>query len=718
MLKCELSLFVGYSLMITAAAQAQTSPALGGRPAQAEQPVDGRPPSSDPKAPVQDGGVVDIVVTAQKRSESLQRVPAAVSVLDDERLTDLGVTSLTQIGNLAPGISVVPTRTQAFIFIRGVGQTLTSPNADAAVAVNLNGVYQPAEMAGTAFFDVERVELLPGPQGTLYGRNSTGGVVNIASRMPGPDFAAGGFVEIGNYQRRQIVLGVDLPLTATLRSRTAGTIVRHDGYFNNGEDDQRTAAIRQTLVWQPASGTTMTGVATYTHDGGIGNVFQNLPAVECGNRCSTFDPRALGYFNRADTFQGSIQLDQEITDRITLTYIGGYNRLKLKVKNSIWTGPPLAPLIFDERINIQSHELRLNTDLGRLKGIVGAYYFDQDTFYQNDVRANATQHRINPFDAGSRGTAIFGQATYAVTSGLRATGGLRLSRTVKSIAGVNNLYSAADILVTSRPYSGRSELSQTDWKIGFELDVAAGSMLYGNISTGFTPGGFSTAPLILGNSAAAPFEPVSLQAYVAGLKSRLFDGRLTLNAEGFYYDYRNYQVSARNIATGENTVYNAEKATVYGAQLDMRFAPTSNDDLSFAATILDAKADRLVTPAGRFDGFDLPYSPKWTLNASYQRSFDLAAGDQIRAGVNFKYTSDRWAIYTHLPGFHINANTHTDLTLGYFAAQDSWYLQGFVRNLEDSLVKTACGTAVPGPVGCFFEAPRTYGATIGFRLRP
>ena len=156
-------------------------------------------------------GAPDIIVTAQKKSESLQSVPAAVSVVGNERLESLGVTNLSQIGNLAPGISVTPVRSQAFIFIRGVGQTLTSPNADAAVATNLNGVYLPAEIAGTAFFDVDRVEILPGPQGTLYGRNSTGGVVNIVSRTPGETFAANGLVEVGNYGRVQVVAGVNVP---------------------------------------------------------------------------------------------------------------------------------------------------------------------------------------------------------------------------------------------------------------------------------------------------------------------------------------------------------------------------------------------------------------------------------------------------------------------------------------------------------------------------
>ena len=695
----------------TVSAQSTTG---GAGPAAAQQSnAAGGNATGDPASGVTPG---DIVVTAQKKSESLQRVPAAVSVVGTARLSNLGVTNLSQIGNLVPGISVVPVRTQSFVFVRGVGQTLTSPNADAAVATNLNGVYLPAEIAGTAFFDVDRIELLPGPQGTLYGRNSTGGVINITSRTPKERFGVDGFVEVGNYDRRQLVLGVDVPLGSTLSSRTAGTIIRHGGYFNNGEDDQRTSAIRETLVWRPSGQTTVTGVATYTHDGGIGNLFQNIPSQTACARCADFDPRALGYVNRVNTFEGSLQVDQSLNDALTLTYLGGYSRLKLRVINSIFIGPPLAPLRLDEKIEHQSHELRLAFKSGNLDGLLGLYYFDQDTFYQNDAQPTAAQRLVNPFDAESHGEAVFGQGSYSVQPELRLTAGFRVSRTVKSIDGFNSAFNAAGAQLFLRPFEGRRSLKRFDWKVGFEYDLMPQSMLYANVSTGFTPGGFSTGPAVIGQLPAAPFKEVTLRAYVAGIKNRLADNKLTLNIEGFYYDYKNYQVSARDLLTAQNLIFNASKATIYGAQFDSRFKPARNDDFTLGVTWLHAEADRLRTPVGNYDGFSLPYSPKWTVNAFYQRSFDLTNGAQLRANVNFKYTSGRWALYTHAPGFYIRSNTHTDATFGYYASNDRWYVQAFVRNLEDRLVKTACGNALPGPAGCFFEPPRTYGGTVGFKF--
>ena len=659
--------------------------------------------------------VAEVIVTAQKRSQNIQRVPAAVSVVSNARLTALGVTNLDQLGNTTPGVEIVPLRNQSLVFIRGVGQTLTSPNADAAVATNLNGVYLPAEIAGASFFDVDRVELVPGPQGTLYGRNSTGGVVNITTRTPNNSFGADGFVELGNYDRRQVVLGLDVPITSALSSRTAGTIVDHDGYFTNGEDDEKASAVRETLVWKPSTRTSVTGVATYTHDGGIGDVLQNVPELECGDRCATFNPRALGYYHRDDVFQGSLQVNQELTDALSLTYIGGYNHVTDHEDNALYVGPPPAPYMIREKIGIQSDEFRLNANFRSLQGIAGLYYFNQNTFFETRAQTSPAFIIDNPFSGPSHGEAAFAQGTYSVLPALRLTVGGRYSETVKSIDGFNSNTATSGALLLLRPYDGRSVYDHPDWKVGAEYDLTPRSLLYANVSTGFTPGGFSTAPAVVGQTQAAPFKPVTLLAYTAGTKNRFSQGRITVNLEGFYYDYKNYQVSARDVVTAQNLVFNAAKATIYGAQLDSHFTPTRFDDFSVGATYLHAIANVLVTPTADYNGYQLPFSPDWTLNAFYQRSIDVGNDAQVRAKANFQYTTGRWSIYSHAPGFYINADTHTDLTLGYYAAGDRWYLQGFVRNVENNVVKTTCSNALPGPAGCYFEPPRTYGATLGFK---
>lgn len=657
----------------------------------------------------------EIVVTAQKASERLQAVPAAVTAVAGDRVEKLGITTLTQVANLAPGLAITPVRSQAFIFVRGVGQTLTTPNADPAVAVNVNGVYVPSEMSGSAFFDVERIEVVPGPQGTLYGRNATGGVINLVNRRPGAVYAADGFVEVGNYGRLQALVGADLPITETLAVRATVTRIQHDGYYDTGEADQKTWAGRLTGVWKPTDRTRVSLAFSAAHDGGIGDLQQNIPVQAGGYRHLTFDPKALGYSNDTSNRLTSLEIAQEFGENLTLTYLGGYNTLDEKQRNSIWSGPPPALIVFGLKTASTSHELRLNGQWGQVRAIAGLYAFDIKSRFAVEAHPNAVARNDSAFTASSQGQAAFGQVTYSVAERLRLTGGLRLSHVEKTVAGQNLGYLNGAVTVRA-PYEGSNSLDRTDWRLGAEFDLARESMVYGSIATGFTPGGFSTAPIIVGQLAAVPFKPVYLTAYTAGIKNTLLDGAATLNLEVFHYDYRNYQVSQRNSATGQNNVYTADKATIEGVQVDGRLAVGGHGDITAGVSYLAATMDRIVTPAGDFSGLDLPFAPHWTANLSYRQGFDMPGGASLEALINFQYTSSRWALYTHSPFTQIGANTHTDVSLTYSPQGRRWSAGVWVRNLEDKVVESfGSAGAIPGPTAFFLEPPRTYGARATFK---
>jgi len=147
----------------------------------------GAPPDA---ATIDSDAMPEIVITANKISSSEQSLPSAVTVVSGDQLVAFGVSDLNNVSQLAPSLSIEPVRAATNIFLRGIGSTLTSPNADPAVAVNVNGAYVPSEMSGVSFFDIDRVEVLPGPQGTLYGRNAAGGVINLITRRPGDEYSA------------------------------------------------------------------------------------------------------------------------------------------------------------------------------------------------------------------------------------------------------------------------------------------------------------------------------------------------------------------------------------------------------------------------------------------------------------------------------------------------------------------------------------------------
>lgn len=161
-------------------------------------------------------------------------------------------------------------------------------------------------------------------------------------------------------------------------------------------------------------------------------------------------------------------------------------------------------------------------------------------------------------------------------------------------------------------------------------------------------------PAVIGQVAAATFKPVYLTAYAGGLKNRFFNDLLTLNVEGFYYNYRKYQVSQKNLVTNQNNVYTTDKAEVYGVQFDGHLKPTRHDDLGFGVSLQRARALILTTPAGTFNGYQLPFAPNATMNASWRHTFDLHNGGQIEAFADGQRSSSRWGIYTHSAGTFVS----------------------------------------------------------------
>jgi len=666
------------------------------------------------QATADQGPIEEVVVTAEKTSTTLQRVPAAVTAVSGDELVSQGATGLTSLSQFAPSLDIEPVRTETNIFIRGVGQTLTSPGSDPAVVVNVNGAYVPSEMSGVSFYDISRVEVLPGPQGTLYGRNSVGGVINVITRQPGSSFGGEGFLEYGNFNSIHGFAALDVPLSDNFAVRAAVNVVKHDGYYSNGVDDQDSIGVRLTGVWQPTDKTKIIGIVSYDHDGGLGDVAQNIPPPTGNFWKLGFDPHAAGLKSDFKTVQASLEVDQQLTSNIDLTYIGSFNHLDAFQNTTFWAGPPLTPLIVSQGVTDTSHEARLDATWGRFKNMLGVYYFDSSLPFNGTLYfPPVVSIHQGPISTSSRGEAVFGQTTFEASDDLRFTGGLRYSTSTRTLNGVNTTMIGAFSIVDA--YSGKTTNDHVDWKVAGEYDINPQSMLYANVATGFSPGGFSIASVAIGSTQAAPFLPMRMTGYTIGIKNRFFDDRLTANLEGFAYDYSNYQVSQRNPSTGQNQVYNAKKASSYGAQLELDFSPTPDDLLSFKPAYLSAIAQTLITPAGDFSGEQLPYAPDWTVNASYQHTFHLTDGASITGLVSFQYVDSQWAFYTHAAGGHIPGVTRTDVDLTYHFSDDRWAVSLWGRNLENSLVLTSgISGAAPGPAAFFAAPPRTYGVRVSF----
>lgn len=593
--------------------------------------------AATPAQPTQDDavGLEDIIVTAQRRSESLQRAAVPVSAVSGEDLENAGITETSNLGRLVPSLVVQPTGGTTSFFLRGVGTNSQNSFSENAVAFSFNGVYvgRPTAPAGV-FYDLQRVEVVKGPQGTLYGRNATGGAINVLPNRPELGVYSGqGLVELGNYSAKKASLAVNLPISDTVALRLAGQVVDRDGYISDGYDDDRGEALRASLLFEPSDRWSMTLVADYYNQHGKGSGAVLLPSTRfatppledrisisgasaraavrsfastvfappfCGglgnfiNSGCIAEPKTDGFLdNKFYGVSGTLTGDLGFG---VLTVIPSWRKSDVNYRTYL---PGFAGEVTD-LAEQTSLEVRLaSNEDGRLRYVVGGFYFGEEQNAENFFsQGNISTTRFTP-QLETESLAAFGQLTFDVTDRFRVVAGGRYTREDKeqltSVAAGGLPGPIQPPL--SAPFSGSLSFEKFTWKGGVEFDAGPASLIYANIATGFKSGGFFVA--------APPnntFEPETLTAYTVGSKNRFLDNTLQLNVEAFYWDYTDQQITfvggirASNglFAQGSTTV-NAGKSTIYGVEFDARFAPSPNDLFNINVQYLEGEYDSLIT---------------------------------------------------------------------------------------------------------------------------
>lgn len=583
----------------------------------------------------QSQGLEEIVVTAQRREESLQRAAVAVTAVTGDDLTKTGITETANLGRLVPSLVVQPTGATTSFFLRGVGTNSQNSFAENAVAFNFNGIYvgRPTAPAGV-FYDLERVEVVKGPQGTLYGRNATGGAINVIPKKPVlGTFSGEALFEYGNYDSKKGSLALNIPIGETMALRLAGQIVDRDGFISDGYDDDRGEAFRASLLIQPSDRWSMTLVADYYNQGGKGPGAVLLPerryavpALE--DRVSVSDPRARAAIRQlasgifAPPFCGGPgnfvnsgcvalagtegYLDNEflgVSATVvgdmgfgTLTFIPAYRRSDVDVLTYV---PGFAGTVRDiaEQTSLEVR-LASNEDK-RLRYVLGLFYFGENQVAENFFRqGNIAATRFTP-RLSTESLAAFGQLTFDITDTLRLVAGGRYTKEDKSQQTSISAGGLPGPLAPplSAPFIGDLSFEKFTWKAGIEWDAGPASLVYANVATGFKSGGFFVA-----QPPNNTFAPETLTAYTVGAKNRFFDNKLQLNIEAFYWDYQDQQITfvggvrtAGGIFAQGSTTVNAGKSRIYGAEFEARFAPSRNDLFSLNVQYLNGKYNSLVT---------------------------------------------------------------------------------------------------------------------------
>jgi iron complex outermembrane receptor protein len=673
----------------------------------------------------------EVIVTAQKKEESLQDAPVSVSVLSGADIAAGAIKDPTGVQSKLPGIEFQYAN-EPVLVIRGVGTYNNQPGVDSAVAYVEDGTYLSHTAALTPIlFDIQSIEAVRGPQGTLYGRNSNGGALSITTNKPVLDsWQASASLTAGNYGDVGSQLVLNAPIASTAAVRVAFATDNHEGYFADGSQGANDFAGRLRFLYEPSDALNVLVTADDARQHSLGQGSDYCPENSGYPACASVnksDPYA-GYGPGHQT--GHYMVDNagiyaEINYRMdwaTLTSISNYRRYGLETL-WVWDYVDYEP---DSDNKFFTQEIRLASNSkapGALDWVVGAYYsmewFNALESY-NFFDLPSLRFRWN--DATSTSRAVFAQVDYPIDESLKVTAGLRYTNEVKSQFGSATVYDATGTIPTTVATGAALNQGRVTGKFGLEYNLTAQSMLYASISNGFKSGGVNQVPPGIGLTQI--YQPETVVAYQAGSKNRYDEDRIQLNAEAFYYDYKGYQQYTQESDPTHHfpSVFfiteASQKATFYGGEAEASFLVSSAGQLDLSVTGLHAVFDQFVVGAIDNTGHAVQGAPKYTVGAAYQHTVNCPGGGSLRGRLGTQVLAGHFIANENTPGSYQDTYSTTDATLTYTTPGRSWTLTAFARNLENRAIIESYADPISrgGDIG-FLQAPRTWGATVSWTLR-
>lgn len=734
-MKLKAILFLGVAMMSVAAAHAQ----VDSTPVQAADDT---------------GQITDIIVTAQKRSEVSQKVPITLTVLSSQQIASTSVGSSMDLSRVVPGLVMNKSLGNSLVYLRGVGQPSgIVGGSESPVAVYVDGVYLSSPAAGIfSLNNVDQIAVLKGPQGTLFGRNTTGGVIQVMTRDPGPDTEVEIEAGYGNYETYTSRVRANVPVSDTVSTVLAGSVKRRDkGYVRNvttGNDilDETSYTVQNKWLIEPADGTRLTANLVYDrYDGGEGASYQVAKGYLSPDQVTTYlGPRKVATridgTNKSHLFIGSLKGEHEF-EWATLTAIAARTALKSSVRFS-QTGTPGRPnpgnfpaviLTTPADVKTSTGELQLQAPAGgRFQWILGGFFMrDRNEYslisFQDETFASSIHSIIK-----TTSYAVYGQGTYPLIADIRLTAGLRYTYDHKKIDGETHTGASPSPLLPNK-----KSWRKLTWRLSLDKDLASNLMAFASYNRGFKAGLYNSTSF-----ANPPVNPEVLDAYEAGFKSSLFGNRLRLNLTGFYYDYKDIQLrtSIQTPVVGLFT-YNAAKARTKGIDAEIIAVVAKNLKLNFGSEYLHARYTDFragqfpavnpvttipsncrprppvatiggVTPLTcDLSGKTLQRAPSFVATFGVEYGFDVPVG-RVTINLNDNYNSG----YSFDPdntlkqrGYHyVTANVR--LT----APDEKWTVKLWGTNLANEVIYGGGGFAstfytLPSP-------PVMYGASVSFKL--
>lgn len=709
-------------------------------------------------------GLEEIVVTAQRRSESLQDVPISVTALSASEIARSGIQTSQDIAVATPGLTMTTNRNGLTPVLRGVGTQ--SNNSEGSIALYVDNVYY-GSAAGSIFGlnNIERVEVLKGPQGTLFGRNATGGLLHVITRDPSdrPELKAS--VGYGNYDTitgnlyatTGIAPGVamNIALYGSHQGEGWGTNVflDEDVYFRNEW------SVRSKLKLDPADGTSIILAGDYvSFETDIGSQRQVIPgafaAGGVGHAGSYYDINSgipsdgggqFGDGLNSWNFGFSGTVNQELSDDITLTSITAYRSFRTRgyLDNDL-TPARAIDAFFSDATKTFQQEVLVNGGADRLKWTVGGIYYRWRSGLDPQIVVSDTIPPANSIERSamtSNSWAIYGQGSYELSDNTTLTLGgrytldrLRISTVVSALDGTVN----TDAGTAGQPRDRTHvKWSRPTWRIALDHQFTPDILAYITYNRGYKAGAFNpgTPPSVENQSPAGDaVDPEILDAYEVGLKTELLDRQLRFNIAGFYYDYQDiqlFQLAPDGIST---LILNATSAEIKGLEMEAVFAPRmSTGRLQFrvSGTVLDAKygdfpnAPSNVPNDPAVGGNSPPADP---INASGNRvirapkfsstvslDYALPVGADYEAGFNVNWQHNSRYYFEVDNRVSQNPTDLVNAQLSFGRADEAWGLRLWARNLTNEKYLMTINTSGFGDGGVP-SPPRTYGVTLDVKF--
>ena len=719
------------------------------------------------------GKLEEVVVTAQRRRQNVQKAPVAISVIGAAAITNAGVTTAQDLTKLNASAQFASSAGPfPVLYIRGVGANTGSSFIDAAVTLSYDGVPVARSYAGIGqYYDLDRVEVLIGPQGTLYGRNATGGVVNIIPTQPKLGVTSVDLgLDYGNYNTLLISGAANTPLADNAALRLAFRTNRNDAYYTQNDGARDNQAVRLQLRYDPTPDITTVTDFDYYHNGGsatngvstVGTTIANIlvapdhvlrihePSVgfPASEGLAATDPRLIPIFagqGLTAPTPGNDNADNQIyglqsqinwtTPFGTLTAEPSYRHTDLHYL-SYGAGFGITSRESDSQ---ETGELRFaSRDNTALRFIVGGFFL-HDYVNTPEMGIDAFEPAFlgvslkEVFTVTTKSYAPFADATYNISPTLRLIGGIRYTVDQKSATGTLTFGNGGSFSFNPPP---SQTFERVTYRGGVQWDVAPQSLLYATYATGWHSGGFFLTP------DNPVYQPENLSAITLGSKNRFFDGRLQANFEAFYWKYTNQQVSFVTLDSRNSVIFatkNVGSSTREGVDVDLRYRLGENTTLGVQGEYLDAEFQKYtyfvpaafgpttgcaVSDAGEGQlAVDcahtrVPFSPRWTGNFSLDHQIPLANGGSIIGLVNAHAQTAVDTGAQDVPVELQKAYLSLDASLGYAAPGGRWSLTLFGDNITDrTILSQTNNSPASGILGThqpiYFSTllpPATYGA--------